>query len=99
MRDKEVSIEDLEAINHFSKISNSAQMFIGNFKKGNCDYFNGTLCEGWSWGDYKFSGLNSHFVLEEPTKRGDRLFINPHPFFCAICPKWRCSKSLKHTSE
>lgn len=66
MENEEVSIEDLRAIDHFSKISYSAQMFIGNFKKGNCSFFNGNLCEAWSWGDYKFSGLNPHFVLENP---------------------------------
>jgi hypothetical protein len=92
MEDKEITFEDLEAIDHFSKVSFSSQMFIGNFKKEHCTYFDGNFCHAWSWKDYKFSGINRHFVLEEPIKREGRLFINPHPFFCALCPKWHNSK-------
>lgn len=99
MEDEEITIEDLEAIGHFSKISESAQMYIGNFKKGSCIHFKESLCDAWSWADYKFSGLSPHFVLGEPIKRGERLFINPHPFFCAICPKWCSSERLQTTGR
>ena len=92
MGDKEVTADDLEAVNHFSKISFSSQLFIGNFKKGNCVHFDGNFCGVWSWGDHKFSGLNRHFVLGEPKLRKGKLMINPHPFFCSLCPKWVISK-------
>ena len=89
---EEVTSEDLKAINHFSKISFSSQMYIGNFKKGNCEHFDGEVCNVWSWGGHEFSGLNRRFVLGEPKPRKGRLVINPHPFFCSLCPKWVISK-------
>lgn len=92
MGDKEITFENLEAINHFSKISSSSQMFIGNWKKGNCQNFDGDFCNVWSWEEHRFSGLNRHFVLREPKSRKGKLIINPHPFFCALCPKWIASK-------
>lgn len=99
MEDEKVTLEDLEAIKHFSKVSSSSQMFIGNFKKMNCDYFDGDFCNAWSWGDYNFSGLSRHFVLGAPVKREGRWFINPDPFFCALCPKWRSLKEPNHTDK
>ena len=96
MKNKEISFEDLKAISHFSKISFSSQLYIGNWKKGNCEHFDGNVCNVWSWGDYEFSGLNKHFVMGEPKRRNKRLIINPDPFFCALCPKWVISKEALH---
>ena len=92
MEDKEVTIEDSKAINFFSKISFSSQNFIGNWKKGNCEHFDGDVCTVWSWEDHEFSGLNKHFIMGEPKRRNERLIVNPEPFFCALCPKWVISE-------
>jgi hypothetical protein len=101
MESNEVSIEDLKAINHFSKIMVSSQTFIGNHKKGICEnigkYGSGEyFCNAWSWEDHKFSGLNRHFAMGEPIMKNNRLFINPEPLFCSICPKWFSSKEATY---
>ena len=92
MNNDKITVEDLEAINHLSKISFSSQTYIGNWKKGNCEHFDGTVCNVWSWGDHEFSGLNKNFAMGEPKRRNERIVINPEPFFCALCPKWVISK-------
>jgi len=69
-----------------SRILFSAEMHNGNFKKGSCVNFTGDICEAWSWGNHR--GLNRNFILGNPLRKGGRLFVNPHPFFCASCPKW-----------
>jgi hypothetical protein len=82
---------DIDAIDHFSKISFSSQLFIGNWKKGNCAHWDGNFCQVWSWGKHEFSGLNKNFVIDEPVERNGKLIVNPNPFFCALCPKWIAS--------
>lgn len=88
MSDDEITQTDLAATIHFSKVSFSSQLFIGNWKKGNCKNFDGSLCQVWSWEKQKYSGLNKNFVMGEPTERHGKVIINPDPFFCALCPKW-----------
>jgi len=90
--DIDIGKDDMEAIAHFSKISYSSQMFIGNWKKGNCQNHDGSFCQVWSWKKHAYSGLNTNFVMGEPVERNGKLIINPNPFFCALCPKWILSK-------
>jgi len=92
MANEDIGKDDMEATIHFSKISFSSQLFIGNWKKGNCANFDGSYCQVWSWGKHKYSGLNKNFVMGEPFERNGKLIINPEPFFCALCPKWIVSK-------
>lgn len=92
MADINIGKDDTEAIAHFSKISFSSQLFIGNWKKGNCENFDGSYCQVWSWEKHRCSGLNKNFVMSEPLERNGKLVINPDPFFCALCPKWIASK-------
>lgn len=86
---KKISLKELGAIDPFSRILISAELHNGNFKKRTCLQFNGDFCEAWSWREQEFSGLNQDFVLGKPLKKEERLFVNPHPFFCASCPRWR----------
>lgn len=82
----------IEALDHFAKISFSSQLFIENWKKGNCAHWDGDFCQVWSWGKHEFSGLNPHFIMGKPQNRKGKLIINPDPFFWAFCPKWIVSK-------
>jgi hypothetical protein len=92
MSDINYEIDDIKAIGYFSEPAFSSMLFIGNWKKGICQNYDGSFCQVWSWGKHKHSGLSKNYVMGEPFERSGKLVINPDPFFCALCPKWIASK-------
>lgn len=59
---------------------------VGSWKKKDCHYYKEGFCWWWYW--WGEAPKDLPFVLKLTSYEG-KWFMDPHPFYCALCSMWK----------